>query len=55
MKAFDIEGIIRTILIWIFILVIFIIAIVIHERDLSRNFQKDGDAKAWFFPIKIDK
>lgn len=45
----------RIFLIWLFILVIFIITIAVHEYGLSNNFQKCGDAKAWFFPIKIDK
>lgn len=50
-----IDVVIRTFFIWIFILVISIIAIAVHEYGLSNNFQKCGDAKAWFFPIKIDK
>ncbi len=25
-----------------------------HEADLSRNFNKTGDAKAWFYEIKCE-
>ena len=25
-----------------------------HEADMSRNFEKYGDAKAWFYDIKND-
>ena len=25
-----------------------------HEKDLSRNFKNDGNAKSWFFEIKCD-
>lgn len=33
-------------------LLAFLLGAVSHEHDLSRNFQRTGDAKAWFFEIK---
>jgi len=35
--------------------IIFFAAAVGHEYDLSNNFNKTGDASAWFFPIKSNK
>lgn len=30
----------------------YIIGAICHEADLARNFNKTGNAKAWFFTIK---
>lgn len=39
--------------IFIFIFLgIWFLSAAVHESDLSRNFNKTGDAKAWFFEIK---
>lgn len=40
------------ILVLVLIIFAYIIAAIAHEGDLSRNFKKTGDAKAWFFEIK---
>ena len=34
------------------IIAAFFIGAVFHEADLSRQFNKHGDASAWFFDIK---
>ena len=31
-----------------------LLAVIAHEADLSRNFNKTGDAKAFFFPITVE-
>lgn len=40
----------------IIIIIVFIagywLGSVAHEADMSRNFKKTGNAKAWFFEIK---
>ena len=30
----------------------FFLGAVCHEKDLSRNFNKTGNSKAWFYEIK---
>jgi len=35
-------------------LLVIIGSAVAHEADMSRNFKKSGDAKAWFFPIRAE-
>jgi hypothetical protein len=34
------------------VIITFFLGIIGHEFDLSRNFKRDGDARAWFFKIK---
>lgn len=41
-------------LVLLFTLIICFITVVVHEADLSENFYSTGDAKCFFFPIKID-
>ena len=36
----------------IIMVVIFFLGAIVHESGLSNNFNKTGDAKAWFFEIK---
>ena len=36
----------------IFVLLAYFVSAIVHEYDLARNFNKTGDAKAWFNEIK---
>ena len=36
-------------------LFIYLVGAISHERDLSRAFEKYGDAKCWVFEIKCEK
>lgn len=33
--------------------VIWLLSAVCHERDMARNFQRYGDARGWFYEIRI--
>lgn len=35
-----------------FIVFVYILSAVMHEADLSRNYNNTGDARSWFFDIK---
>jgi len=41
-----------TLLKFLLIVAIYIFSAIMHEADLSRNYNETGDAKAWFFDIK---
>jgi len=42
----------ETLLLIAYTLFVWILSSIAHEADLSRNFKKYGNAKAWFFEIK---
>lgn len=42
----------RFCLLLFFMLIAWFIGAVFHEKDLSQNFNKTGDARAWFYEIK---
>ncbi len=46
---------IKYFLVIFFTVVIWFFGAVTHEVDLAKNFEKYGDAKAWFFEINKDK
>lgn len=39
---------------FVIIILLYIFSAVFHEADLSNNFNKTGDANAWFYEIKCD-
>ena len=40
---------------FLFIVFIWALSAIMHERDMARNFKETGDAKAWFYEIKCQK
>ena len=42
----------KLVLLILLFLMIYFMGAVSHEAGLSRNFNKTGDAKAWFFDLK---